>query len=132
MLEPEASDVGRQLVGKDEQEAELVLTSVMGVKSPNTVLKRANALLLYYRWNSVNGYFPMVPFNEEDIWRYVQEQTGRSSSASRSQSLIQGLRFAHFVMGFSWRTVLCQFQEDIRAGSDTTVFEGTGEAGRGH
>ena len=100
MLEPEASDVGRQLVGKDEQETELVLTSVMGVKSPNTVLKRANALLLYYRWNSVNGHFPMVPFNEEDIWRYVQEQTGRSSSASRSQSLIQGLRFAHFVMGF--------------------------------
>ncbi|CAL1131406.1 unnamed protein product [Cladocopium goreaui] len=100
MLDPQASDVGRQLVGKDEQETELVLTSVMGVKSPNTVLKRANALLLYYRWNSVNGYFPMVPFNEEDIWRYVQEQTGRSSSASRSQSLIQGLRFAHFVMGF--------------------------------
>ena len=100
MLEPEASDVGRQLVGKDEHEIELVLTSVMGVKSPNTVLKRANALLLYYRWNSVNGHFPMVPFIEEDIWRYVQEQTGRAGSASRSQSLIQGLRFAHFVMGF--------------------------------
>ena len=62
MLDPQASDVGSQLVGKDEQETELVLTSVMGVKSPNTVLKRANALLLYYRWNSVNGHFPNGAF----------------------------------------------------------------------
>ena len=42
----------------------------------------------------------MVPFNESDVWHYVMEQNGVSRSASRSQSLLQALRFAHFVMGF--------------------------------
>ena len=88
------------MIDVDESEAGLVLTWVMGVKSPNTVLKRANALLLYYRWVTVNGHAPMTPFNEDDVWRYAQDQSGRTGSASRSQSLIQALRFAHYVMGF--------------------------------
>lgn len=100
LLEPSGSDVGRQLMFSSEDEIDLVLTSVMGVKSPNTILKRANALLLYYRWVMVNGHYPMVPFTEEDVWRYVQAQTGKTGSASRSQSLIQALRFSHYIMGF--------------------------------
>ena len=100
MLDLSRSEVGRQLGDADDTEVELVLTSVMGVKSPNTILKRANALMMYYRWVSVNSSVPMVPFNESDVWHYVMEQNGVSRSTSRSQSLLQALRFAHFVMGF--------------------------------
>ena len=43
MVDPQFSEVGRQLDGADDAQTDLVLTSVMGVKSPNTVLKRASA-----------------------------------------------------------------------------------------
>ena len=36
LVEPACSDVGRQIMDMDEREADLVLTSVLGVKSPNT------------------------------------------------------------------------------------------------
>jgi hypothetical protein len=99
-LHPDSSDVGSQISDADETQVDAVLVSVMGVKSPNTVLKRANALMMYYRWHAVNGSEAMVPFDESNVWRYVLEQTGSASSASRSQSFLQALRFAHFVMGF--------------------------------
>ena len=99
-LHPDSSDVGRQITDLDEKQVDEVLISVMGVKSPNTVLKRANALMTYYRWHAVNCDGAMVPFSESDVWRYVMGQTGSTSSASRSQSFLQSLRFAHFVMGF--------------------------------
>eukprot|EP00435_Cladocopium_sp_Y103_P054228 s873_g17.t1 len=99
-LDLSRSEVGRQLLETDDDQVDIVLTSVMGVKSPNTILKRANALMLYYRWNAVDGSAPMLPFSETDIWRYVLEHPKVSGSASRSQSLLQALRFAHYVMGF--------------------------------
>ena len=100
LVDPACSDVGRQIMDMDETEAELVLTSVLGVKSPNTVQKRANALMLYYRWVAVNGSSTFLPFDEQDVWRYVSSLNGVSGSASRSQSLLQAMRFSHFVFGF--------------------------------
>ena len=100
MLDKSASDVGRQLLDADSDTVDSVLTSVMGVKSPNTVLKRANAVMLFYRWHAVHGLQNFLPFSETDVWRYVMFQTTSASSASRSQSLLQALRFCHFVMGF--------------------------------
>ena len=100
MIDPAHSEVGRQIVEADDKQAILVLTSVMGVKSPNTVLKRASAMMMYYRWNAVNANNPMLPLSEADVWRYIMEQPATGSSASRSHSLVQALRFAHYVMGF--------------------------------
>lgn len=92
------SDVGLQLAGDDDA---LVLESVIGVKSPNTVLKRANSILMYYRWHAVNGKFPFLPFSEEDVWSYILSLNSLTGSATRAQSFLQALRFAYYVMGFS-------------------------------
>ena len=100
LLDPARSEVGRQIGTADHDSATQVLTSVMGVKSPNTVLKRACALMMYYRWNAVHGSCPMLPLSELDVWRYVMQQSSSSSSASRSHSLVQALRFCTLRHGF--------------------------------
>ena len=100
MIDPHCSEVGRQLVMEDESEHSVVLSSVMGVKSPNTVMKRANAIMMYYRWHAVSCTTPFLPFREPDLWRYVLAQQSEQSSTSRSQSLVQALRFCHYVLGF--------------------------------
>lgn len=98
MLDPKASEVGRQLL--EGEESTTIIKSVIGVKSPNTAVKRANALMMFYRWHSVNRTDPFLPFREPDVWCYVFSQAQQQDAASRSQSLVQALRFAHFVMGF--------------------------------
>ena len=100
MLDLECSSVGRQLLDADADTVNDVLISVMGVKSPNTVLKRANAMMLFYRWQSVHVTSEFLPLKETDVWQYVISQSKTASSASRSQSLLQALRFSHYVMGF--------------------------------
>ena len=60
LLDPSFSEVGRQLELEDEDTQNLVLCSVMGVKSPNTVMKRANAIMMYYRWHAIHGHFPFL------------------------------------------------------------------------
>ena len=100
LVDVTASEVGRQLDDASEEHVDLVLNSAMGVKSPNTIMKRANAMMLYYRWHAVYGTAPMLPFDERDIWTYVMGNAGTTTSASRSQSLVQALRFAHYVLGF--------------------------------
>ena len=100
LVDAKCSEVGRQLDLSDESQMELVLGSAMGVKSPNTFLKRANALMLYDRWNAINASASFLPFDEGDVWRYVLDNSKLLTSASRSQSLVQALRFAHHVLGF--------------------------------
>ena len=94
------SEVGRQLIDADDEQVALVLTSVMGVKSPNTVLKRAGAMLMYFRWHAVHGTGNWLPFDENTVWRYIMHQSATCGAASRSQSFVQALRFGHYVMGF--------------------------------
>ena len=127
IIDPQFSEVGRQLDGADDAKTDLVLTSVMGVKSPNTVLKRASALMMYYRWHAVHSSSDWLPFDENDVWRYVLYQTTTFSAASRSQSLVQALRFAHYVMGFdnaltcaSSRRIIGQSQLQLSAKSSNT------------
>ena len=77
-LDFDQSEVGRQLNGVDSMD--VVLQSVIGVKSPNTVLKRANSILMYYRWHAVHGNDPFLPFSESDTWAYVISQQGIAGS----------------------------------------------------
>ena len=97
-LKPECSEVGSLLTVEDDPG--LVLRSVIGVKSPSTVIKRANSILLFYRWHAVNGDHEFLPFNESDVWKYVLQQGADKSSATRSHAFVQALRFCHYVMGF--------------------------------
>lgn len=99
LLNYEQSDVGTQLAGPGNDEA--ILESVIGVKSPNTVLKRANSILMYYRWHASHGEKPFLPFDETDVWNYVYSLHDVEGSATRAQALVQALRFSHFVMGMN-------------------------------
>ena len=122
MLDPACSEVGRQLQTADDTQIELVLTSVMGVKSPNTVLKRASAMLMYYRWNAVYGTASMLPLSGPDVWEYVMQQSMTSSSASRSHSLVQALRFAPLVMGFD-NAIVCASSRRVIGQSQLQLSE---------
>ena len=122
LLDPSCSEVGRQLETADDTQIELVLTSVMGVKSPNTVLKRASAMLMYYRWNAVYGTASMLPLSEPDVWKYVMQQSMTSSSASRSHSLVQALGFARFVMGFD-NAIVCASSRRVIGQSQLQLSE---------
>ena len=46
LVDVTASEVGRQLDDASEEHVDLVLNSAMGVKSPNTIMKRAKAMML--------------------------------------------------------------------------------------
>ena len=97
MLDPALSEAGRAMQGGDEK---LILESIIGVKSPGTILKRANSLLMFYRWHTCNCDGPFLPFKEGDAWHYVISNASAGASATRSQSFAQAMRFAWRIMGF--------------------------------
>ena len=82
--------------------------------------------MMYYRWHAVHSSSDCLPFDENDVWRYVLYQTTTFSAASRSQSPVQALRFAHYVMGFdnaltcaSSRRIIGQSQLQLSAKAPT-------------
>lgn len=95
-----ASDVGRQ-IERDPTQAFEILRASMGVKSPNTVLSRANAMLAYMRWHSLElTSEPLLPLQEEHAWRYVSHLSNIHAPPSRATSFVQACRFAHHILGF--------------------------------
>lgn len=71
----------------------------MGTKSPNTVMKRANALTMFYRWNVVTNEAECIPFHETVCWRYVQQLAIEDAPATRAMSFVQALRLAAHILG---------------------------------
>ena len=72
-----ASKTGRHIInlGTDAQQqagAFDIVDSVIGVRSPNTVVKRANALLSFLRWVAKAGIDEVNPFIEPVVWSYFQ------------------------------------------------------------
>lgn len=95
-----ASDVGRQ-IERDPTQAFEILRASMGVKSPNAVLSRANAMLAYMRWHSLElTSEPLLPMQEEHAWRYVSHLSSIHAPPSRATSFVQACRFAHHILGF--------------------------------
>ena len=65
-----ASSTGRHIIalGTEQMQdagASGVLQAVLGVKSPATLIKRANSLLSFLRWLAKNGIQEVNPFTEE-------------------------------------------------------------------
>lgn len=95
-----ASDVGIQ-IERDPTHAFEILRASMGVKSPNTVLSRANAMLAYMRWHSLEFTSePFLPMSEEHAWRYISHLGNIHAPPSRATSFVQACRFAHHILGF--------------------------------
>ena len=45
--------------------------ATLGLKSPNTVIKRAGAILQYFAWHASRFQHDPTPFSEQDVWTYV-------------------------------------------------------------
>ena len=95
-----ASDVGIQ-IERDPTHSFEILRASMGVKSPNTVLSRANAMLAYIRWHCLEFTSELLlPLQEEHAWRYVSHLNSIHAPPSRATSFVQACRFAHHILGF--------------------------------
>ena len=84
-LNVDASVVGQQLAA-DVDERELILDGIMGTKSPSTVIKRANALLAFYRWHATEFAGPCIPFQEKEIWAYIKHLLSSGAAPTRATS----------------------------------------------
>ena len=100
-----ASKTGRHIInlGTDAQQqagAFDIVDSVIGVRSPNTVVKRANALLSFLRWVAKAGIDEVNPFIEPVVWSYFQHLRSTDAAASKADSCMSAFRFAFFILGF--------------------------------
>ena len=100
-----ASKTGRHIInlGTDAQQqagAFDIVDSVFGVRSPNTVVKRANALLSFLRWVAKAGIDEVNPFVEPVVWSYFQHLRSTDAAASKADSCMSAFRFAFFILGF--------------------------------
>ena len=92
----------KQLSGDGDVQGESadIVSSVVGVKSPATIVKRANSLLAFIRWCHWTGKDADNFFQESFIWEYFQYLKSSSAPASKADSMMSALRFAFYVLGF--------------------------------
>ena len=95
----EHSVVGRQINSSPGEMLDIV-RAAMGVKSPSTVLSRANSMLAFMRWHTLGPpNDDMLPLREEAAWQYVSHLKESGASASKATSFVQACRFCHYVLG---------------------------------
>ena len=75
-----------------------ILAAIIGTRSPNTTLKRVNALLAFYRWTVVAGEETFSPLSEASAWAYVRSLSVSQAAPTRATSFVQALRFAEHVL----------------------------------
>ena len=82
-----------------------ILRDVFGVKSPRTVLKRASALLAFFRWLQTRGQ-SMWPFRNDQVAVYMGDFMPSKKGHTRGSSFLQACRFAHHVLLIDMSAVL--------------------------
>lgn len=100
-----ASVVGRQIIalGSEQQQLEGasgIVAAVVGLRSPCTVVKRANSLLSFLRWCAKRGHVDANPFVEHIVWEYFCELKSSKAPATRAVSCLSAFRFAQHILGF--------------------------------
>ena len=100
-----ASKTGRHIIGlgTDAQQksgAHDIVDAVIGVRSPHTVVKRANSLLSFLRWVAKTGIDEVNPFVEQVVWGYFQHLRITEAAATRADASLSAFRFAFHVLGF--------------------------------
>ena len=93
-LDLQSSGVGRQISACPQETNEII--RVVGVKSPNTIMKRMNALLSYYRWDKINMEGTCYPMQEGQLWQNLRSMADDGSAATTPSSMVQAVRFAWF------------------------------------
>ena len=97
-----------------ELEKEIIdwLEAAFSMKAPNTVNKRANALLLYAAFVHDYGTGKPFPVSSGEVTKYFQLLKGAGRYVSRASSLREALRFAHYTVGLKGALAAC---DDVRA-----------------
>ncbi len=105
--------VGELLSGQSlEREIIDWLEAAFAMKAPNTVNKRANALLLYATFVHDYGTGKSFPVSAGEVIKYFQLLKGSGRYVSRASSLREALRFAHYTVGLKGAISAC---DDVRA-----------------
>ena len=100
-----ASVTGRHILalGDETSQAEgarSIIDAVVGVRSPATLVKRANSLLTFLRWVAHSCDDSIDPFCESVLWQFFTFLKDANAPATRADSTLSAMRFAHFVLGF--------------------------------
>ena len=74
-----------------------ILDASLGVKSPNTVMKRLYAAKTYNTWVTRCNGKSWLPVDEQTVWTYFKELKAEKAPATRATSFSEALRFCHFV-----------------------------------
>ena len=82
------------------------IEACVGTRSPNTVIKRANALLDFLRWCDLAQPGVPVPFQETLVWQRVQELRKSKKAPSKANALLSAIRFMHHVLGHNMGAIL--------------------------
>ena len=117
LMNPLGFDLGAQLEeglsGLDlENEVISWLEAAFAMKAPNTVNKRANALLLYATFVHDYGSGKPFPVSSGEVIKYFQLLKSSGRYVSRASSLREALRFAHYTVGLKGSLSAC---DDVRA-----------------
>eukprot|EP00435_Cladocopium_sp_Y103_P014918 s3673_g3.t1 len=94
-----ASEAGKQLaLEHDETGQQTLLLSIIGTRSPGTIIKRMNALLHFYRWFTVTFEGQCLPLQKAHVWEYIRHLQTSGAAPTKAMSFVQALRFAHHVL----------------------------------
>ena len=98
-LAGDCSSLTKQVLDEGTEDGqEQVLLSIIGTRSPGTVVKGTNALFHYYRWRSVSFSDECFPLEEPKVWSYMRHLQTSNAAPTKAQSFLQALRFAKFVL----------------------------------
>ena len=61
-------------------------------------MKRANALLSYYRWHCVNVEGNCYPLREGQLWQYLTSMADDGPAATKAASMIQAVPFSWYIL----------------------------------
>ena len=74
-----------------------ILDASLGVKSPNTVMKRFYAVKTYNTWVMRQFGKSWLPVDERVVWDYFKNLKAEKAPATRATSFLEALRFCFFV-----------------------------------
>ena len=80
------------------------IAACVGLRSPHTVLKRANAILAFLRWADKED--TLEPLSEGTVWDFFSWLKREGAPISRAASLMSAFRFINFVLGVSLQDLL--------------------------
>ena len=100
-----ASSTGRHIIDlgsamNQDAGAYDIVSAVVGVRSPATLIKRANTLLSFLRRCAKTGSSVENPFVDPVAWAYFQHLRDTNAPATKADSTMSAFRFALRILGF--------------------------------